>query len=173
MTIMPISRPYQAPFSRIRRNHALEHATLHVLTQHNPRRHLAGYSDLRGFWIAGEVDTQDLQEAVDEALLRLQSGERQLAIHPQCGTNLVSSGIVAGSLGCLGLLTEAKDWRGKLDRWASVIALVTIGIAVAQPLGPFLQATVTTQAQVGSLAVVGINRYQRGEMPLHRVLTHG
>ena len=32
-----------APISRIRRNHALEHATLHVLAYKYPQKNLAGY----------------------------------------------------------------------------------------------------------------------------------
>ncbi len=40
-----------APLSRIRRNHGLEHAALHVLAERHPGKPLAGHSDLNGFWI--------------------------------------------------------------------------------------------------------------------------
>jgi hypothetical protein len=173
MTNLPVPVRLSDPISKVRRNHALEHATLRILTTHNPRYRLAGYSDFRGFWITGEIDIQDLQEAVDEALSRLKAGESGLAVHPNCGTNFVSSGIVAGSLGYLGMLGGGKDWRSKMDRWPMVIALVTIGLIVSQPLGPWMQANVTTKAQMGNLRVLGITRYQRKGIPLHRVLTRG
>ena len=37
-----------------------------------------------------------LAAAVDEALRRMQAGERELAVHPGCGTNIVASGLLAG-----------------------------------------------------------------------------
>jgi DNA polymerase-3 subunit delta len=81
------------PISRVRRNHGLEHATLHILSQHSPKRPLAGHSDTRGFWVLGNVPTDEVQEAVAEAIRRMNAGEQNLAVHPNCGTNFVTSGI--------------------------------------------------------------------------------
>ena len=89
--------------SRIRRNHGLEHATIHVLTQKNPRRQMAGHSDAGGFWLLGNLTTEEVQQAATEALSRLRSGERDLAIHPNCGTNLVTSGLAAGLAGAFAI----------------------------------------------------------------------
>ncbi len=88
------------PFSRIRRNHALEHATLQVLAEKIPGLRMAGYSDQRGFWLIGQVETSRIQEAAEEALARLKSGEASLAIHPRCGTHLVATSLMAGSFAC-------------------------------------------------------------------------
>ncbi len=38
------------PALRVRRNHALEHATLQILTEKKHPHTLAGLSDTRGFW---------------------------------------------------------------------------------------------------------------------------
>ena len=81
------------PFSRVRRNHALEHATLQVLAEENPRLRMAGYSGPKSFWLVGEVDTDKVVDAARQALARMQGGERGLAIHPHCGTNLVTTGM--------------------------------------------------------------------------------
>ena len=70
------------PISRTRRNHGLEHATIHLLSRAKPGRPLAGHSDTGGFWLLGEVDTEELVETVQTALTRLQNGERDLAVHP-------------------------------------------------------------------------------------------
>lgn len=159
------------PLNRVRRNHALEHATLQILSQQDPRRRMAGYSDTGGFWVVGELSIEEIQQAVDEALTRLRAGESRLAVHPFCGTNFVASGLVAGSLAWLGMLGTGRSTRDKLDRLPVVISLVVLGMIFSQPLGPFLQARVTTDANMGDMQVTGITRYKRKDMPLHRVST--
>jgi hypothetical protein len=62
----------------VRRNHALEHATMHVLARHHQTLRLVGRSSLGGFHIYGQVDTEALASAASEALVRLQNGEREL-----------------------------------------------------------------------------------------------
>jgi hypothetical protein len=164
-------KSFQGPFSRVRRNHALEHATLQVISRKNPRVSLAGSSDMGGFWVLGDVDTQELQEGVDEALDRLRGGERSLAVHPNCGTNFAAAGVLAGGAAWLGMLGSGDGIKRKAERLPLIISLVTVVLILAQPLGPILQARVTTQAAPGDLQVTGITRYQRGEMPVHRVAT--
>jgi hypothetical protein len=159
------------PFSRIRRNHALEHATLQVLAKRNPAYRMAGYSDARGFWMMGEVPSAEVQDAVTEALLRLEGGEHNLAIHPNCGTNFVAAGMLAGSLAWIAMLGSEGNWKQRLERWPILVSLVTLGMILAQPLGPFLQARFTTAAAPRGMRVVGIQREQRGETPVHRILT--
>src|SRR5579859_303639 len=73
---------------RIRQNHALEHATITILSGYVPDLRISARSSSRGFTIFGDVDLGQLRRALDEALRRLQAGEAQLAIHPNCGTNL-------------------------------------------------------------------------------------
>jgi hypothetical protein len=159
------------PISRVRRNHALEHASLQILAKKNPHQSAAGYSDTKGFWVLGEVSTDALQEAVDEALARLRAGEWQLAIHPNCGTNFVAAGMVGGGLAWLSTLTNRNDWRGKLERLPLMVTLITLGTILAQPLGLKLQQILTTDAQIGELQVIEIARLQRKDTPIHRVRT--
>jgi hypothetical protein len=156
--------------SRIRRNHALEHATLSVLNKRHPRKGLVGNSDVRGFWVFGDVPTELLQESVDEALARLKNGEHQLAIHPNCGTNFVTSGVLAGSFAWLGMLgTRSK--RDSIDRLPLVMSLVTIALIISQPLGPLFQARFTIDPKVGQMQVVEITKFKRRDIPVHRVKT--
>ncbi len=61
--------------NRVRSNHALEHATLHVLQQKGSAARLGGISDTGGFWIFGDVDTETLLLAAREARERLMAGE--------------------------------------------------------------------------------------------------
>lgn len=159
------------PISRIRRNHALEHATLQVLAEKNPRRMLAGYSDTRGFWVVGEVSAEELLEAANRAAARLRAGESGLAIHPHCGTNYAVSGALAGTVAWLAMLRPAKGFVRKLDQLSLVISLVALTLVLAQPLGPRLQAAVTVEPRIGELEVSEVTRYPRENVTLHRVRT--
>jgi hypothetical protein len=167
-----INRALNFPLiSRIRRNHALEHATLQILAKKYPRTSAAGYSDTRGFLIVGNVSTDQLREGVSEALRRLQAGEAELAIHPNCGTNFAASGVVAGTLAWIAMAGARGGFQKKLERWPVVVMLVTIGMVLAYPLGPLLQARFTTDADIGELQVTEITRFEREGTPLHRVKT--
>jgi hypothetical protein len=159
------------PISRVRRNHALEHATLQILARKEAALAAAGYSDTNGFWIIGQVSTEALEQAVTEAAARLRAGESRLAIHPNCGTNFVASGMVAGSLAWLGMAFNRSGVRRNLERLPMLISLVTIGIIISQPLGPMLQARFTVNPNIGSLKVTEIARIQRTDAIVHRVRT--
>ncbi len=159
------------PISRVRRNHALEHATLQIMARKRPTLMAAGYSDTNGFWVIGQVSTEELEEAVKEASARLRAGERQLAIHPNCGTNFVAAGLVAGSLAWLGMVGNRRGLRSDLERLPLIVTLVTVGIILAQPLGPMLQSHVTVNPDIGDLKVVEIARLQRPDVMTHRVRT--
>jgi hypothetical protein len=160
--------------SRIRRNHALEHATLQILSQKDARLRLAGYSDGGGFWVVGQVDTLLLKAAANEGLERLRAGETGLAIHATCGTNYAITGLIAGSLAWLGMLMGGKTLRDRLERWPGVVVLATIGVIISQPLGPKIQAAVTTKADPQSLEIFEIIRREKNEsedVPVHRIRT--
>jgi hypothetical protein len=156
------------PISRIRKHHAIEHASLTIIHAKYPSLSLAGYSDSVGFWIVGQVETDKIIAAVDEAIVRLQAGEKTLAVHPNCGTNFAAAGLVAGSLAWLGTIGSGKSFRRHLDRWPLIVSLVTLGMVAAQPLGPFLQANYTTDANIGIIKVKEIVISKRGSVSFHR-----
>ena len=155
-----------------RRNHALEHATLKILGPKYHGRPLGGHSNPTGFFILGDVDTDDLHAAADEALMRLRAGESDLAIHPGCGTNYATSGLLAGSLAWFGM-SGRSSWRKRLWRLPFVLGLAVIAWGLSKPLGPALQAKVTTEADLGDLEIVSISRVRSGRVPMHRVITQG
>jgi len=156
--------------ARIRRNHGLEHATLHLLSQHHPKRSLAGHSDAGGFWILGDVSIDELQEAIEAALDRLRKGERQLAVHPNCGTNFVTAGILAGLAAGVAMF-GGRSFRDKVERLPLAIALATVALIIGQPLGSLLQERVTTSGEPGNLYVVEIVASRRGRLQAYRIVT--
>ncbi|UCD41555.1 MAG: hypothetical protein JSV69_13450 [Chloroflexota bacterium] len=157
--------------SRVRRNHGLEHATLHILSQRYPKQNLAGHSDTGGFWVIGDVSIEDVYEAVEEGLSRLKNGEKHLAVHRNCGTNFVTSGVLAGLVGATTMLGVGNRVRDKLERLPVAMFLATIALIFSQPLGFFLQERVTTSADPGNLQVVEIVVSRKGRMKAHRVTT--
>lgn len=159
------------PFARVRRNHALEHATLAVLTEKNPALRMAGYSDPGGFWLMGEIETAQVEEGARQALDRLRGGEHNLAVHPHCGTNLVTTGFLAGAFAWLGMLGAGRTTRERVERLPLVISLVTLGMMVAQPLGPKVQQRVTTSPDTLGMEITRVERVKRGDVPMHRVAT--
>lgn len=161
------------PVSRIRRNHGLEHATLHVLSERFPRTSLAGHSDAGGFWILGDISQDDLQEAVTTALARLNSGEVELAVHPNCGTNFVTSGTFAGIAASMAMFGAGKRMRDKLERVPLAASLATLALVAAQPLGLYLQEKYTTSGIPGDLKIVEISQSPRKQINAYRVSTRG
>jgi hypothetical protein len=153
-----------------RRNHALEHATIHILSTKYPDRHLAGHSNPTGFFILGKVTTDDLKSAVTEALTRLRAGEHELAIHAGCGTNFAATALLAGSLAWFPL-SGAKSMRRRFWLLPFAIAFGVLGYFLSQPLGPLLQARVTTEANLGNLQINDIIPLHNRGIAIHRVIT--
>ena len=159
-------------FSRIRRNHGLEHATLTTLARRFPRQPMAGYSDLGGFWIVGNLDTEAVAEAAMEALERLRKGERALAIHPNCGTNFAVAGTLAGLAGAATMLVGGTR-KQKLERLPLAAVLATVMLVAAQPLAYQVQSRLTTSGEPGGLNITDVLRQEQGKIVLHRVHTQG
>lgn len=151
---------------RVRRNHALEHATLHVLTREMPDLQLVGRSDWNGFLLYGEVDTESVRLAVQEAFARLKAGEAELRVHPNCGTNLAVSIVLAGAAFVLGILGSRSDHR---RRWPLTFLGLAGAMTLANPLGPEVQRRWTTDADMEGVSIGAIKRLQGGRLPVLRV----
>ena len=158
--------------SRIRRNHGLEHASLTILSRRKPAIPLAGISYPGGFLIIGNVELTDLQDAVQQALDRMRNGEHQLAVHPNCGTNMATSGILAGIVTWLGLV-GAKNQQERRSRLPLVISLVTLSLIYSKPLGPLIQERITTSGIPEGLQIMEITPIRLGKLCIHRVVTSG
>lgn len=151
----------------VRRNHALEHATIAVLlAKVGPNTRLVGRASGDGFYIYGKVPTDKIRESAAEALARLKEGESQLAVSPLCGTNLAVAGILAGLASLLALGN-----RSRWERLPNVLMAAVVAVVGAQPLGRVVQRYVTTSADVQGLEIVGVTATGRGLAPLHKVKT--
>lgn len=150
--------------NRVRRNHALEHASISIVTERRSNLFLRGRSNRRGFYIFGQIETEELRNAIEEALRRLQVGESQLAIHPRCGTNLAVAGILSGLAA-----SAAASIKPRQNRYAYAI-LASIGaLLVSPPIGTSAQRHLTTLADVSGMRVV---RVERRRFPFLREPVH-
>ncbi|MBN2048764.1 MAG: hypothetical protein JW750_13035 [Anaerolineaceae bacterium] len=162
------------PIAKTRRNHALEHATLNLLTRKGVRSRLSGISTPGGFWLVGSVDPTLLQEAIEEAIERFNRGEGYLAISRNCGSNYAITGILAGLAAWLVMLIPGRnDFEHKLERLPLVILLVTFVTIISRPLGPKAQRYLFTDANIGDLRVTSIMLYRRGRLCLQKITTRG
>jgi hypothetical protein len=159
--------------SRLRRNHGLEHATTHVLSQQKPNRLYFGYSDFNGFWIIGDFSSEEVTEAAVEALSRLRAGERQLALHPNCGTIWATYGLAAGLAAFIGMVGVGRRWRDKFERLPLVALLATAALILAQPLALRVQERYTTSGDPGDMEIAEVLKTSLGGKTAHRVITRG
>ena len=150
-----------------RRNHALEHATLHILAGKYKSLNMGGHSNPAGFFLFGNFNIEDVRSAVTEAMTRLRAGESGLAVHPGCGTNLVTTAFLPGLFAWAPFRgVRSTFWRVLLIPF--ILLFAVLGFFLSRPVGTWLQAHVTTEADLGDLHVVDIALVRKG---VYRVLT--
>ena len=160
------------PFiNNTRRNHALEHATLKVLEEHYPGMKMAGVSNPKGFFLFADVPTEVVTDAVLKAQKRLGEGEAGLAIHSHCGTNLVTSSLLAAVSAWLLLYGSSGTRKPK---WYNYIFAISFAIPIyifSKPLGPKVQKLITTKADLGDLSVKLVESNGYGKSLVHYIHT--
>ena len=159
------------PVWKVRSNHALEHATLHVLSAKVTGARVSGLSDAGGFWLLGDVPTDLVFESAREALKRMQTGETDLATHENCGSNLVPSILASGGLAWIAMAGAGKDFRKKAMRFPLAVLLALIGFEAAKPAGLILQEKAVSTDHLDSMLVREIRCYKPYGLVIHRVTT--
>ncbi len=157
---------------KLRRNHGLEHATVHVLNQRLGRLSLVGHSDWNGFTLYGPVDTLEVKLAAHEALRRLRQGEADLAVHPRCGTVIATTGILTALAAFLAIGLDSGP-RQRF-RWASIpgaMLAATAAAILAQPIGMAIQERYTTDPNPGNLEIRNISLNPTANLIVHRIDT--
>lgn len=148
----------------VRRNHALEHATVSLLLGRlGPQLRLVGRASSDGFFIYGDVPTETLAECARDGLARLKRGESFWAVTPLCGTNLATAGVLAG------LSTMAVLANSHKDRVGNAITAGVLAVVAAQPLGRLIQRHITTSPDLADTEIVSVESRAGGRY--HRVRT--
>jgi hypothetical protein len=152
--------------SAVRQNHALEHATIVLLSKKYPDVRLAGVSSAVGFFVFGDLPTEAILPAAQEALNLLRTTQPELAIHERCGTNLAVSGMLTG----LSAMTIAK-MRRPFNNANNVILASTAALILARPLGLMVQRYFTTKTPNSSMVIEKVSPVNLFGTPAHFVHT--
>jgi len=153
--------------SRTRRNHALEHATINVLGQKHKGFSAQGNSTPQGFHlnIFGEITEEDVAEAVEEAYSRLLKGEKALALHPNCGTVLLTTATMATLAASMTFSLERRRHHSPrysfpilIAAFPATILAVFVALIASRPVGMAIQANYTVEPELGDLQVTRIQQ---------------
>jgi hypothetical protein len=146
----------------LRRNHALEHATIVVMMEREPGRRLNGFSTDDGFFVQGVRSISEVESAAREAMRRLQSGEKRLAIHRNCGTTIVAANLLAAIffLVAVGFIL----YLGVSYLYLTILGSVVLALALRVPLSLILQRFVTTDADLTNAEVGWVEPAQPGDL---------
>ena len=145
----------------LRRNHALEHATIGVMMERASGRKLNGFSTEEGFFVQGVRSTEEVDSAAREALRRLRSGERGLAIHRNCGTTIVAANLLAATFFICSLgLGLYLGW----PLYLLILGSVLLAFALRVPLSLLLQRFVTTDADLTNAEVGWVEPATPGDL---------
>ena len=168
MSINPIEQAVQQMTlgRAVRQNHALEHATIVLLNKRYPEVRLSGVSFAAGFFVFGDVPTEDVRACADDALARLRGGQPEMAIHERCGTNLAVAGMLTG----LAAMTVTR-LRKPYSTFNNVVLASTTALVASRPIGLLVQRYVTTRTPSPAMRIIGIQRRQMLGAPAHFVRT--
>ena len=149
----------------LRRNHALEHATIAVMMEREPGRKFNGFSNDDGFFVQGVRSLEEVDDAAREAISRLQAGEKKLAIHRNCGTTIVAANLIAAvafiSVIAIGLFAGMSLG---LNFYLLIVAGMLASLMLRVPLSLFLQRFVTTQHDLSNAEVGWVEPAKPGEL---------
>ncbi|MCC0177562.1 hypothetical protein I4641_11290 [Waterburya agarophytonicola K14] len=142
-------------FLMIRQVHALEHATVWMLSDITglskaklstsylsaDNENIGGLSTEKGFYIYGDINSLRLTRAVKSALTRLQKGEWNLALHPRCGTNSSVAMLLTAGMAMTAHLTLP---RSPVHQFMGMGLATLAANYLAPDLGIYVQKYITT-----------------------------
>ncbi|MEM7331044.1 MAG: DUF6391 domain-containing protein [Chloroflexota bacterium] len=152
--------------SRIRRNHGLEHATIHVMSEKFKNFSAQGNSDHKGFNlnIYGNIKEDEVFECVEEAFERMKNGEHHLAVHPNCGTVLLTTATMATLAAQLAFTFEQKRRKSKLtptlflNVLPTAVLMVVVSLIISKPIGVHLQARYTVEGNLRDMQLLRMRK---------------
>lgn len=150
----------------VRENHALEHATIVLLSKRFPDVRFSGISFASGFFVFGDVPTAAVRPAADQALARLRGDEPEMAIHERCGTNLAVTGLLTA-----GAAMAVARLRRPYSNFNNVLLATTASLVAARPLGLLVQRYITTRTPASNFRIGEISRTSVLGTPAHFVRT--
>lgn len=158
--------------SHLRRNHALEHATINLSSQRYPGAKIAGMSGPLGFSLYTSLSADAVVPLVREALAALKAGQAHLAVHHNCGTNIVVTATLTTLATLMGIGKRTRrPVRRLLERLPYAVLLNTFALLAAPSAGQWVQSRLTTDPHVEGVGIGSIFTDYRGGLQRIRVHT--
>lgn len=151
---------------KVRRNHALEHATIGILEKVTGYTHFEGMAYENGFTVRGVVRPELVLACAREALGELLKGNHDLAIHPKCGTTI----LVINTFSSI-VFIAILIFTGNLGLWSVILAL-TLGHLVGPLTGKLVQRHITTSVDMEDLEITGVE-VRSGTRNLGNIILQG
>lgn len=155
--------------SRVRRNHGLEHATIHVLSEKHKNFSAQGNSNHKGFNlnIYGDISEEAVADAVEEAFSRMKKGEHHLAVHPNCGTVLLTTATLAAITAQATFAIEQRRQKQPhmnlsvlMNALPTAVLAVVVSLIISRPIGVQLQAKYTVEGDLQGMELQSIRPVQ-------------
>lgn len=141
----------------LRKNHALEHATVNVLERKFGFKNLAGYAEDNGFYIIGADNIFLVEQAAREGLALMKSGKRELAIHDKCGTSISMVNFLSAVLFLILIFATGHF------SIVNILLAILVANLVGPLLGKYVQRYFTTSTDVAEIEIVS-SFYVTGNM---------
>jgi hypothetical protein len=151
----PAQLYYMLAHPEVRKNHALEHATIHVLEE-SLSLQLSGMSYPNGFMVQGVGDPILVLQAAQVAKQRLLNGERDLAVHPRCGTTTVVTSFVFAIFFIIFSIIFG------LFSWINLLLSLLLASILGRLLSPWVQRYITTDWRVQDIQILSAEPIIRG-----------
>lgn len=136
---------------RVRRNHALEHATVALLLERGAKPPIGGYSLPSGFLIWANCEQEAVSGAASDALALLNDGYAELAISPYCGTNFAASVALGGIAAYL-----TGRGRGLWPKVRGALVGFAVASALGRPVGRLVQRRLTVRADMAGVEIATV-----------------
>ena len=156
-----------------RRNHVLEHATIHFLEASGKRR-LSGRAGRDGFRVCGDASPHEIKRAFDQVRLLVRDGDPLPHISRRCGSSVVSAlglGLVLlVSVALISLLVHPP----LMVRASALGGVVVFFVAMRHGMGNWIQGRFFMATDFEEVSVRDVREVQAGPMerrPVHFVAT--
>ncbi len=155
-----------AKSKNIRRNHAIEHATINVLEQSaGYQLNISGLSQEDGFYIAGIENPEIVERAAIRGLDLLKQGHCYLAIHRRCGTDIALANFVTA------LIFIVLLFSTRTISILNIILALLLSNFISPYLGDYVQKYFTTSCEVKNTEIIGL-QYEIGREEKSMLLRH-
>ena len=150
-----------------RRNHAVEHATLHILADKYKNQNMAGHSNPGGVFPLRKLRQTGYSICRNRSDESSPCGRKRAGCPPglrdKPGDHRVSAGAV-----CLAPFRGVRSTPWRIVLIPLALSFAVLGFFLSRPVGTWLQAHVTTEADLGNMRVVDIALVRKG---VYKVVT--